>query len=81
MKVSEIMTKEVEVISGDVKLDSAARKMRDLDIENYASLEARRKDLQTKTEELQAERNRRSKSIGQAKAAGEDIEPLLAKVG
>ena len=32
MKVSEIMTKEVEVISGDVKLDSAARKMRDLDI-------------------------------------------------
>ncbi len=52
-----------------------------LDIENYAALEARRKDLQTKTEELQAERNTRSKSIGQAKARGEDIEPLLAEVG
>ncbi len=44
-----------------------------LDIENYAALEARRKELQTKTEELQAERNTRSKSIGQAKARGEDI--------
>ncbi|QOC21658.1 serine--tRNA ligase [Wenzhouxiangella sp. AB-CW3] len=52
-----------------------------LDIENYAALEARRKELQTKTEELQAERNTRSKSIGQAKAQGEDIEPLLAEVG
>ncbi|MEE4302847.1 MAG: serine--tRNA ligase [Wenzhouxiangella sp.] len=58
-----------------------ARRGYHLDIENYASLEARRKELQTRTEELQAERNRRSKSIGQAKAAGEDIEPLLAEVG
>ena len=58
-----------------------ARRGYHLDIEGYASLEARRKELQTKTEELQAERNRRSKSIGKAKAAGEDIEPLLAEVG
>ena len=58
-----------------------ARRGYHLDIENYASLEARRKELQTRTEELQAERNRRSKSIGKAKAAGEDIEPLLAEVG
>ncbi|NEZ03473.1 serine--tRNA ligase [Wenzhouxiangella sp. XN201] len=58
-----------------------ARRGYHLDIESYASLEARRKELQTRTEELQAERNRRSKSIGQAKAKGEDIEPLLAKVG
>ena len=52
-----------------------------LDIENYAALEARRKELQTRTEELQSERNTRSKSIGQAKSRGEDIEPLLAEVG
>jgi len=58
-----------------------ARRGYHLDIESYASLEARRKALQTRTEELQAERNRRSKSIGKAKAAGEDIEPLLAEVG
>ncbi|HSH26757.1 MAG TPA: serine--tRNA ligase [Wenzhouxiangella sp.] len=58
-----------------------ARRGYHLDIENYAALEARRKKLQTRTEELQAERNRRSKSIGQAKAAGEDIAPLVAEVG
>jgi seryl-tRNA synthetase len=34
-----------------------------------------------RTEELQAERNRRSKAIGQAKARGEDVAPLLAEVG
>lgn len=52
-----------------------------LDIENYASLEARRKELQTRTESLQSERNSRSKAIGQAKSRGEDIEPLVAEVG
>ncbi|GAB3682934.1 serine--tRNA ligase [Salinisphaera aquimarina] len=50
------------------------------DADAYATLDARRKDLQTRTEELQAERNKRSKSIGQAKAAGEDIEPLKQAV-
>ncbi|HCO61655.1 MAG TPA: serine--tRNA ligase, partial [Porticoccaceae bacterium] len=35
---------------------------------------------QVEVESLQAQRNKRSKSIGQAKAAGEDIEPLLAEV-
>jgi seryl-tRNA synthetase len=37
--------------------------------------------VQVETERLQAERNTKSKSIGKAKAAGEDIEPLLAAVG
>jgi len=36
--------------------------------------------LQVTTEALQADRNIRSKSIGQAKAKGEDIEPLLKDV-
>ncbi|MNZ46988.1 Serine--tRNA ligase [compost metagenome] len=36
--------------------------------------------VQTRTEQLQAERNARSKSIGQAKAKGEDIAPLMADV-
>ncbi len=65
----------------DVVATRLARRGYHLDIENYASLEARRKALQTKTEALQAERKRRSKLIGQAKAAGEDIEPLRARVG
>ncbi len=52
-----------------------------LDIAEFQRLESSRKALQTKTEELQATRNARSKSIGQAKAKGEDIAPLLKEVG
>ena len=48
--------------------------------EFYAELEARRKDVQVKTQELQNERNSRSKAIGQAKAKGEDVQPLLNQV-
>jgi len=49
-----------------------------LDVAALRSLESRRKTLQADSESLQAERNSRSKSIGQAKARGEDIAPLLA---
>jgi len=52
----------------------------ELDVGALESLEARRKTVQTRTETLQAERNSRSKSIGQAKARGEDIQPLMADV-
>jgi seryl-tRNA synthetase len=51
-----------------------------LDQEKIAQLENRRKELQVAAQELQSERNSRSKSIGKAKAAGEDIQPLLAQV-
>jgi len=51
-----------------------------LNVSLVESLEARRKAVQTRTETLQAERNARSKGIGQAKARGEDIAPLLAEV-
>ena len=51
-----------------------------LDVASLTALEAQRKEVQTRTEQLQAERNSRSKSIGQAKARGEDIAPLLAQV-
>lgn len=53
----------------------------ELDTAAFAVLEESRKSLQVKTQELQNERNVRSKSIGKAKAAGEDIAPLLAQVG
>ncbi len=52
-----------------------------LDTAAVEALEARRKDVQVRTQDLQAERNTRSKSIGKAKAAGEDIAPLMAEVG
>ncbi|WP_205342164.1 serine--tRNA ligase [Denitrificimonas caeni] len=51
-----------------------------LDVARLEELEAQRKEVQTRTEQLQAERNSRSKSIGQAKGRGEDIAPLLAQV-
>jgi len=51
-----------------------------LDLETLAALEAERKTWQTKTEELQAERNRASKSIGKAKASGESVDELLVSV-
>jgi len=52
----------------------------DFDVDTYSALEARRKDIQVKTQDLQNERNTRSKAIGQAKAKGEDIQPLLDQV-
>jgi len=51
-----------------------------LDVARIEALEAQRKAVQTRTEHLQAERNARSKSIGQAKQRGEDIAPLMADV-
>ena len=47
---------------------------------SYTELELRRKSVQIKTQELQNERNSRSKAIGQAKAKGEDVQPLLDEV-
>ena len=51
-----------------------------LDTKTLSELEEKRKALQVETQELQNERNTRSKSIGKAKAAGEDIAPLLKEV-
>lgn len=51
-----------------------------LDTATLNALEEQRKSIQVKTQDLQNERNTRSKSIGQAKARGENIEPLLAEV-
>ncbi|HEY7885523.1 MAG TPA: serine--tRNA ligase, partial [Cellvibrionaceae bacterium] len=51
-----------------------------LDVALLTALEEERKTIQIKTENLQAERNSRSKNIGKAKAAGDDIAPLLQEV-
>ncbi|MEJ2619392.1 MAG: serine--tRNA ligase [Candidatus Thiodiazotropha sp.] len=65
-------------------LDEVAAQLRrrgyELDTQLIAELEEKRKRLQVESQELQNERNSRSKSIGKAKAAGEDIQPLLAEV-
>lgn len=51
-----------------------------LDVAAVNVLEEKRKDLQSRTQELQAERNARSKSIGEAARRGEDVAPLKAEV-
>jgi seryl-tRNA synthetase len=45
--------------------------------EPYIALETKRKEVQVRTQELQNERNSRSKAVGQAKAKGQDAQPLL----
>jgi seryl-tRNA synthetase len=57
-----------------------ARRGFELDKAAFAELEAKRREVQARTQSLQSERNARSKMIGQAKARGEDIAPLLAEV-
>jgi seryl-tRNA synthetase len=57
-----------------------ARRGFTVDTARIVALEGRRKGLQTEVQELQSLRNTRSKAIGKAKAAGEDIEPLKAEV-
>jgi len=57
-----------------------ARRGITLDVQRITELETRRKALQVEAQDLQSQRNSRSKQIGKAKAAGEDIKPLLAEV-
>jgi seryl-tRNA synthetase len=65
-------------------LNSVAEQLKkrhfDLDVTVLENLEDKRKACQIETESFQSERNTKSKSIGKAKAAGEDIKPLLDEV-
>ncbi len=60
--------------------DNLARRNFSFDAAVYGRLEEQRKSLQVDVEQLRAERNTSAKSIGKAKARGEDIAPLLAAV-
>jgi seryl-tRNA synthetase len=64
----------------DAVAQQLARRGFALDTSNLQSLDERRKAIQVETQQLQAERNSRSREIGKAKAAGQDIAPLLAEV-
>jgi len=65
-------------------LDGVAKQLKrrnfDVDVGAISVLEEKRKALQMKTQELQNERNIRSKSIGKVKSEGGDIQPLLDEV-
>ena len=66
-------------------LAGVALRLRDrgyiLDTEKFERIEADRKAIQTRTQELQARRNALSKEIGAAKSRGEDTSALMAEVG
>ena len=52
----------------------------ELDVAAFEALEADRKRIQVRTQELQSLRNSRSKASGQAKAKGEDVSAIKAEV-
>ncbi len=64
----------------DAVTANLARRNYEFPVDAYTGYEERRKQLQVRVEELRSERNTRSKGIGKAKAAGEDIAPLLKEV-
>ncbi|PXZ08067.1 serine--tRNA ligase [Gilliamella apicola] len=64
----------------DLVASKLARRGFKLDVETIRQLEEKRKTLQVETENLQAQRNARSKAIGEAKARGEDISAVREEV-
>ena len=71
-----------KLIRGDLSAVAERLKIRGFELAtaDIEKLENQRKDIQVKTEELQKERNSRSKNIGKLKAAGEDIAPLIQEM-
>ena len=71
-----------KIIRSDLKWVASQLEKRSflLDVDTLEKLEARRKEVQAKTQALQNERNSRSKMVGLAKARGEDIQPILDEV-
>jgi seryl-tRNA synthetase len=62
------------------KLEARTSPQPFLDRGRFLALEAERKRIQTRTEDLQARRNALSKQIGQAKSKGSDVAALMREV-
>ncbi|HYP67489.1 MAG TPA: serine--tRNA ligase [Thiobacillaceae bacterium] len=73
---------DTQLLRADVTGIAARLRTRgfELDVAEFSALEAERKTLQTRTQELQAKRNTLSRQIGAAKSRGEDAAPILAEV-
>ncbi|MDG1166257.1 MAG: serine--tRNA ligase [Candidatus Thioglobus sp.] len=73
---------ESKLLRGNIGfvVEQLKRRNFSFDVDEYNELENQRKIIQVHTQELQNLRNTKSKSIGQAKASGENIEPLLEEV-
>ena len=73
---------DIQLLRNDLAAVAARLATRgfELPAEKFTQLEAERKTIQTRTQELQAKRNSSSKLIGQAKAKGEDVSAIMAEV-
>jgi seryl-tRNA synthetase len=73
---------DINLLRNDIDrvADGLAKRGAAFDRARFEALEAARKDIQVRTQELQSRRNAMSKQIGMAKAKGEDAAPLLAEV-
>jgi len=73
---------DIQLLRTDI--DAVAKRLGErgfqFDVVAFNALEAERKQIQTRTQELQSKRNALSKGIGQAKAKGEDTAPLMSEV-
>lgn len=71
-----------QMLRGDI--ENVAKKLKikgfDLSVNNYTELESQRKKLQVESENLQAQRNAKSKEIGKIKAQGGDVEAIMEEV-
>jgi seryl-tRNA synthetase len=72
----QLLRKDIATVAARL----ATRKFQ-LDVETFNALEAERKAIQTRTEELQSKRNSLSKQIGMLKGKGEDTSAVMAEVG
>ncbi|HEY0489606.1 MAG TPA: serine--tRNA ligase [Telluria sp.] len=72
----QLLRKDIDNVAARL----ATRKFQ-LDVAGFNALEAERKAIQTRTEELQGKRNSLSKQIGMMKGKGEDTTALMAEVG
>ncbi|OON63535.1 serine--tRNA ligase [Massilia sp. KIM] len=71
----QLLRKDIDTVAARL----ATRKFQ-LDVAGFAALEAERKAIQTRTEELQGKRNSLSKQIGMLKGKGEDTTAVMAEV-
>ncbi|WP_213955314.1 MULTISPECIES: serine--tRNA ligase [unclassified Variovorax] len=69
-----------DLASAVARLETRKKDQPYLNVEAFTALEAERKVLQTRTEEIQARRNALNKQIGPLKAKGESVDALMAEV-
>jgi seryl-tRNA synthetase len=72
----QLLRKDIATVAARL----ATRKFQ-LDVDTFNALEGERKQIQTRTEELQGKRNTLSKQIGMLKGKGEDASAVMAEVG